>query len=143
MNNQGLPIRTFLRMLADGDIAGYAGTGTYATQVLFPEMSTVSLNGPLSYEIFAALLNDIFYLYRLDPKSRYRAQIKLVEANSLFLSSENDQFNLIFATGKNPIALNETYRLQHASAGDTTIFLQPALGNRPGNFCRADFNLLL
>jgi hypothetical protein len=140
---KGINRRTFLRLLVGAVAAGYAGTGMSAAQSLMPWTAGVSLNGPLNYELFAALVGDTFTLSMLDPKNKYSAQLQLVEANPVFLSSENDQFYLVFQVDDSNTALNGTYRIKHATAGKMQIFLLPMGDDMGGNYCRADFNLLL
>lgn len=143
MLNKSIHRRTFLRMLAGTIAAGYAGRGAYASQDLLSPSTGISLNGPLSYEIFAALLGESFMLSKLTGKNRRITRLKLVEANPVFLSPENDQFHLVFQAFKTDVTINGTYRIRHPSAGEMQIFLQPMGSDMPGNYCRADFNLLV
>lgn len=142
MGNKGIRRRAFLRMLAGTIACGYVGRLPYAFQSLLPKQAA-SLNGPLSFDTFAALLGETFCLSGLDSPGCYRSLLQLKEINSLARSSINDQFYLVFQADSATDQLNGVYQIQHLTAGSMQIFLQ-SMGNKmPGHYLRAEFNLLL
>jgi len=141
--NKNIPRRAFLRMLAGVVAAGFTGGGMSATKTLLSQRAGVRIDGALSYSMFASLVGENFTLTMSDRKNKYRVLLQLVAINSVFLSPENDQFYLVFQMVDSKARPNGVYRIQHATAGSTKLFLQPMGGDIPGNYCRANFNLLL
>lgn len=141
--NKRIPRRSFLRLFLGGIAAGYAGSGFGAGRLLQSKVPRRRLNGKMSYQIFAALVGETFTLTQAKGERQYRARAQLLEVNTVFLSAENDQFYLVFELDDNQTPPNGVYRLRHATAGSTRLFLQPMGNDMPGNCCRAEFNLLL
>ena len=97
----------------------------------------VSLEGPLTRDVFDALVRDRFslllgnraatlYLVRIDDGPR----------------GEQDQFTLVFEAPHDLVLLDGVYRIAHSTAGTTELFLQPAGHNNRYNYYKAAFNLL-
>lgn len=149
MINKGVPRRAFLRMLMGAVAAGAVGRAMSASQILLSTASETaigpSLKDTLSNQLFAGLIGQTFTLVNLrKPKSKYRAYLQeVVELNTVYSSPETDQFYLAFQIDGNRTLLAGTYRVQHATAGKTQLFLQAMSSDVPGSYCRADFNLLL
>jgi hypothetical protein len=140
---KGLPRRTFLKYvlaaLAGGIAAGAGNLGFAA----LPGRPGHRLDGRLSYQTFAGLVGQPFTLVAVQSGRKIAARILLTEIVPVALAPENDQFYLVFQVFASRLRPNGVYRIRHATAGSTKLLLQP-LGNiREGNYCRADFNLLL
>jgi hypothetical protein len=135
--------RSFLRMILGGIVAGYASGGIGAIRLRKPTMPRRSLNGKLSYGVFAALVGENFTITHPELQTEYRARAQLVEAKIIFLSSENDQFYLVFRVDEGQVPPNGICRIHHTTAGKASLFLQSMGTDFPGNYCRAEFNLLL
>jgi hypothetical protein len=67
----------------------------------------------------------------------------LAETVPVSLTLDNDQFYLVFQVFAPRLRPNGVFHIHHATAGSTQLLLQPMGKGRDGNFCRADFNLLL
>lgn len=149
MINKGVPRRAFLRMLMGAVAVGAVGRAMSASQILLPMSpeTTIgpSLKGTLSNRLFSGLIGQAFTLVNLrNPKSKYRAHLQeVVELNTVYISPETDQFYLVFQIDDSRILSSGTYRVQHATAGRTQLFLQAVNSDTSGSYCRADFNLLL
>jgi hypothetical protein len=130
-------------MILGGIAAGYASTGVGAVRFWKSAVPSRSLDGKLSYGVFVALVGENFIITQPESHTEYRAHAQLVEANTVFLSSENDQFYLIFRLDGDQVPPNGSYRIQHVTAGKVQLFLQPMGNESLGNYCRAEFNLLL
>jgi hypothetical protein len=88
------------------------------------------------------LMGETFALVMVEPKRKYRVRMQLVEVNSVYLSPDNDQFNVVFKLANNRIRPNGVYRIVHAVKGSIHLFIQPMGKNLAGNYCIANFNLL-
>lgn len=137
-----IPRRTLLKFMATIAAAGFAGGGMSATQKLIATPSRNSFRGKLSYSLFSGLMGQTFSLVMVEPHKKYRVLMQLVEINSVFLSPNNDQFNIVFRLSNETARPNGVYTISHATAGNTQLFLQPLSHGFAGNFCIANFNLL-
>ena len=97
----------------------------------------VSLEGPPSRDTFRSLVNQEFSLL-LDNRA---ASLSLVRVEDDVARGDGEQFTATFR-GPHGLVLQEgVYRIAHATAGTTELFLQPA-GNDPRyNYYKASFNL--
>jgi len=130
-------------MILGAIAVGYAGSGVGAGRLVKKYRSRRSLNGKLNYQVFAALVGQSFTVTQPKSPEKYRARMQLVEAETVFLSAENDQFYLIFELDGDQVQPNGVCRIHHATAGSTQLYLQSTGNDLPGNYCRAEFNLLL
>ncbi|MBK8816390.1 MAG: hypothetical protein IPN42_13215 [Methylococcaceae bacterium] len=140
MNN--LPRRTVLKMLATAIAAGFAGVGISATQNVLVAATGAGFGKRFSYSTFASMMGETFTLVMVEPQRKYRVRMQLVEINSVFLSPENDQFNLVFKLANSITKPDGVYRVLHATRGSANLFLQPMGNELDGNYCIANFNLL-
>ena len=140
---KNLPRRTILKMLAATIAASFTGVGLSATQTFLTSPLVGSGFGRnLSYSTFSSLMGETFTLIMVEPQRKYRVRMQLVEVNSVFLSSENDQFNLVFKLANSGTKPNGAYRILHVTEGSANLFLQPMGNELVGNYCIANFNLL-
>jgi len=137
-----LPRRTILKMLATTIAACFTGVGISATQNLLTPPSETGFGRQFSYSTFSSLMGETFTLVIVEPQRKYRVRMQLVEINSVFLSPENDQFNLVFKLANSRTKPNGVYRILHATKGSANLFLQPMGNELAGNYCIANFNLL-
>ncbi len=137
-----IPRRTLLKMLFTAVAAGFSAGGMSATQKLIIAPSRNSFRGKLSYALFSGLMGQNFTMVMIEPHKKYRVLMQLVEINSVYLSPENDQFNIVFRLANETARPNGVYTVAHATAGNTQLFLQPMSNGPAGNFCIANFNLL-
>ena len=140
--NKTLSRRTFLRMLTGVAAVSFAGGGMSATKILLSRPSGIRLDGTLSYNTFVSLVGQNFSLLVMANKTKRCVRLQLVEVNPVALTPYNDQFNLVFKVFDTKARPNGVYRIQHAKAGSTQLFLQPMDNDITGNYCRAEFNLL-
>ena len=137
---EGVSRRTLLKYtLASLVTCLSAGSGLTGVAAVF---SSPSLNGPLSYATFAALIGQPFKLVVASKQGKYAIRMQLEEIVSVALAPGNDQFYLVFQVLSASVRPNGVYQIRHATAGSTKLFLQPIGDSVIGNYCRADFNLL-
>lgn len=118
-----------------GIIAFGSGQWTSATAA---GPARVSLEGPLSREVFRALEREPFSLLLAN------------RVEGLFLLSVDDddgdpgsdQFTLRFQGPRELILLDGVYRITHITAGTTEVFLQPSGRDQRYSYYHASFNLL-
>lgn len=132
--------RHFLKLLATTLGAGLAGSVSPALQAV---VVRPRLSGKHSYAKFAVLLGDTFTLSDKEKHINNLIKLQLMEVTTVALNPENDQFYLVFEVLGSDFKPNGTYLIRHARAGATQLFLQPITSDLSGNFCRADFNLLI
>jgi hypothetical protein len=126
--------RRFVYTLA-GVIAFGSGRWTAATAAT---AGGVSLEGPLTREMFLALLKEPFSLW-LD---QHAADLVLLRIDDDSDHPGSDQFTVVFQAPRELLLLDGTYRISHVTAGTTDVFLQPAGHDDRSNYCKASFNLL-
>ena len=126
--------RRFVYTLA-GLIAFGSGRWTAATAAT---AGGVSLEGPLTREVFLALLNEPFSLM-LDNRA---AEIFLLRIDDNDARPDSEQFTVVFQGPRELLLLDGAYRISHVAAGTTHVFLQPAGHDDRSNYCKASFNLL-
>jgi hypothetical protein len=97
-----------------------------------------SLEGPLSREVFLALLKEPFSLL-LDNRA---AGLFLLRVDADAAHPETDQFTVVFTGPRDLVLRDGTYRISHVTAGTTDVFLQPAGHDNRYNYYKASFNLL-
>ena len=97
-----------------------------------------SLEGPLTREVFLALLKEPFSLL-LDNRTE---ELFLLRIDDNDARGGSEQFTLVFQASREPIVLDGTYRVSHVTAGTTPVFLQPAGHDDRSNYYQASFNLL-
>ncbi len=124
--------RRFVYTVAAGCIVLGSGRWTAATS------AGVSLEGPLTREVFLALLKEPFSLL-LDNRS---AELFLVRIDDDGANRDSDQFTVVFQASRELILLDGTYLISHITAGTTLVFLQPAGHDDRSNYYKASFNLL-
>ena len=98
----------------------------------------VSLEGPQSWEVWAALVKDTFSLL-LDNRSE---ELFLLRVDDNGAKPGSEQFTVTFTARRELILLDGTYRIAHATAGTTEVFLQPVGNDQSYNYYRASFNIL-
>ena len=138
-----LPRRTFLKYVLSSWIVGFSTSEGNLSYAAIASGIGPKLNGALSYQLFAALVGQTFKLAIVDTNQNYTVRMLLTEIVAVSLTPENDQFYLVFQVLNSKVQPNGVYRIRHATAGSTKLLLQPMGNGMAGNFCRADFNLLL
>lgn len=98
----------------------------------------VSLEGPLTREVFLALLKEPFSLL-LDRRA---AELFLLRIDDDDDRPGSEQFTVVFQAPRELLLLDGTYRISHVTAGTTYVFLQPAGHDDRSSYCKASFNLL-
>jgi hypothetical protein len=141
--HKGLSRRDFLKYSLVPLVAGISLAGNKIGVAAISALNSQSLKGPLGYHTFAALLGQPFKLIVVEPERKYAVRVRLDEVISVSLTPGNDQFYLVFKVFSNTTQPNGTYQIRHATAGSTRLFLQSLGDSVTGNYCRADFNLLL
>jgi hypothetical protein len=126
--------RRFVYTLA-GLMAFGSGRWTAATAAT---AGGVSLEGPLTREVFLALLKEPFSLL-LDNRA---AELFLLRIDDDGARTGSEQFTVVFQAPREPIVLDGTYLISHRTAGTTPVFLQPAGHDDRSNYYQAAFNLL-
>ena len=126
--------RRFVSTLA-GFMAFGAGRWTSATAAT---TGGVSLEGPLTREVFLALLKEPFSLW-LDHRA---ADLVLLRIDDDGDRPASEQFTVVFQTPRELPLLDGTYRISHVTAGTTQVFLQPAGHDDRSGYRKASFNLL-
>ena len=124
--------RRFVYTMA-GSIAFGSGRWRSATA------AGVSLEGPLTRDVFAALVRDTFSLL-LDNRTAGLILLKLEDDD---IYPDREQFTVVFQAPRELILLDGTYLISHIAAGTTQVFLQPAgHDDRYYYYYKAPFNLL-
>lgn len=141
--NKCLPRRTFLKYVLSSWIGGFSTSAGNLSYAAISSGIGPNLNGALSYQIFAALVGQSFKLALVDTNQNYSVRMQLTEIVPVSLTPENDQFYVVFQVLNSKVQPNGVYRIRHATAGSTKLLLQPMGNGMDGNYCRADFNLLL
>lgn len=113
------------------------GSGQW-TAAIAARPAGVSLEGPLTREVFLALEKEPFSLL-LDNRV---AGIFLLSVEDNEGGPDSDQFTLVFQGPRELVLLDGVYRITHVTAGTTDVFLQPAWHDRRYNYYHASFNLL-
>ena len=116
-------------------IAFGSGRWTAATAATSAD---VSLDGPLSRDVFLALVKEPFSLL-LDNRE---AGLFLLKVDDDGLNPDSDQFTVVFLGSRELVLLDGVYRISHITAGTTDVFLQPAGHDDRYNYYKASFNLL-
>jgi hypothetical protein len=98
----------------------------------------VSLEGPLTREVFLALLKEPFSLL-LDNRA---AELVLLRIDDNGDRPGSEQFTVVFQAPRELALLDGTYLISHVTAGTTHVFLQPAGHDDRSDYCKASFNLL-
>ena len=98
----------------------------------------VSLEGPLTREVFLALVLEPFSLL-LDNRA---AGLFLLRVDADVAYPDSDQFTVVFQGPRELILLDGVYRIAHITAGATDLFLQPAGHDDRYTYYKAAFNLL-
>jgi hypothetical protein len=97
-----------------------------------------SLEGPLSREVFLALLKEPFSLL-LDNRA---SELILLRIDDDSHGPGSEQFTVVFQAPRKLVLLDGTYLISHITAGTTHVFLQPAGHDNRSNYYKATFNLL-
>jgi hypothetical protein len=97
----------------------------------------VSLEGPLTREVFLALLKEPFSLL-LDHRA---AGLFLLRIDDNDAHPDGEQFTVVFQAPRQLIVLDGAYLISHLTAGTTLVFLQPAGHDDRYNYYKAPFNL--
>ena len=97
-----------------------------------------SLEGPLTREVFLALVNEPFSLL-LDDRAAGLFLLKIDDDDAL---PDSEQFTVVFQASRKLILLEATYVISHLTAGTTHVFLQPGGQDGRYNYYKAPFNLL-
>lgn len=140
--NDGISRRLFLKYSFLPLLGGISAAVTKSSFAAVSELTGQGLNGPLSYHTFAALLGQPFRMIVTTPERKYAVWIRLEDIATVSLTPGNDQFFLVFKVLNKSIRPNGTYEIRHATAGRTKLYLQSLGDSVPGNYCRAEFNLL-
>ena len=98
-----------------------------------------SLEGPLTREVFLALVKEPFSL-RLNNRT---AGLFLLRIDDDDAHPDSEQFTVVFQAARKLILLDGTYVISHLTAGTTHVFLQPSGHDDHSNYYKAPFNLLL
>ena len=98
----------------------------------------VSLEGPLTREVFLALLKERFSLL-LDNRASELILLRIDDDND---GPGSEQFTVVFQAPRALLLLDGTYRISHVTAGTTHVFLQPSGHDDRSTYCKAAFNLL-
>jgi len=98
----------------------------------------VSLEGPLTREVFLALLKERFSLL-LDNRASELILLRIDDDND---GPGSEQFTVVFQAPRALLLLDGTYRISHVTAGTTHVFLQPAGHDDRSDYFKAPFNLL-
>ena len=98
----------------------------------------VSLEGPLTREVFLALLKEPFSLL-LDNRA---AELFLLRIDDNDARGGSEQFTVVFQAPRELIVSDRTYLISHCTAGTTHVFLQPAGHDDRSSYYKAAFNLL-
>src|SRR5712691_7953567 len=126
--------RRFVYTLA-GLMAFGSGRWTAATAAT---AGGVSLEGPLTREVFLALLKEPFSLL-LDHRA---VELVLLRIDDDGDRPGSEQFTVVFQAPRELLLLDGTYLISHVTAGTTHVFLQPAGHDDRSDYCKASFNLL-
>jgi hypothetical protein len=95
-----------------------------------------SLEGSPSREAFRALVREEFSLL-LDNRSASLVLLRVEDGSR----PGGEQFTVVFQGPRELVLLDGVYRIAHATAGTTEVFLQPAGHDNRYNFYKALFNL--
>jgi hypothetical protein len=98
----------------------------------------VSLEGPLTREVFLALLKEPFSLL-LDNRA---TELFLLKVDDDGITRDSDEFTVVFQAPRQLMLIDGTYVISHRAAGTTHVFLQPAGHDDHHNYYKAPFNLL-
>jgi len=98
----------------------------------------VSLNGPLSRDVFRALVREPFSV-SLDNRA---AKLLLLRVDDDAAHPNSEQFTLGFQGPRDLSLLDGTYRVTHVTAGTTLLYLQPTVRDARYSYYEAPFNLL-
>jgi hypothetical protein len=113
------------------------GSGRWtATATAMP--ARVSLEGPLTREVFLSLLKDPFSLL-LDNRAK---ELVLVSVEDDESRPDSEQFTPLFEGSRDLVLAEGMYRISHATAGTTQVFLQSAGQHGLHQYYKASFNLL-
>ena len=123
-------VYTLMSLIAFG-----SGRWTAATAAA---VARASLEGPLSREVFLALLKEPFSLL-LNNRA---AGLFLLRVDDDGPHPDSDQFTLVFLGRRDLVLLDGVYRISHVTAGTTDVFLQPSGHDDRYNYYQASFNLL-
>lgn len=103
-----------------------------------PGSTGLSLEGPLSRDVFRALVREEFSVLL----SNQAATLVLVRVDDVPPSADGRQFVVIFE-GSPDLKLGEgLYRLTHARAGTTDLYLRPTPSAGGHSYYEAPFSLL-
>ena len=116
-------------------IAFGSGRWTAATAAA---LAGVSLEGPLTREVFLALVLEPFSLL-LDNRA---AGLFLLRVDADVAYPDSDQFTVVFQGPRELVLLDGVYGIAHITAGATDLFLQPAGHDDRYTYYKAPFNLL-
>ena len=139
---EGVTRRTLLKYTLASVVTCLSAAAGRTGVAVAAAFSSPSLNGPLSYATFAALIGQPFKLVVASKQGKFAIRMQLEEIVSVALAPGNDQFYLVFHVLSESVRPDGVYQIRHARAGSTKLFLQPMGDSVGGNYCRADFNLL-
>ena len=98
----------------------------------------VSLQGPLSRDVFRALVREPFSVL-LDNRA---ATVRLFRVDDDVAHPNSEQFTLGFQGPRDLQLLEGTYRVTHVTAGTTLLYLQPTGRDARHSYYEAPFSLL-
>jgi hypothetical protein len=98
----------------------------------------VSLEGPLSRDVFRALVGQEFSVLLVNRT----ATLTLARVDEDPKRPDGGQFTVTFRGAPNLVLRDGTYRVTHATAGTTGLYLRPRASNDQYSYYEAAFNLL-
>ena len=100
--------------------------------------SGVSLEGPLSRDVFRALVRQEFSLLLTNRP----ATLVLLRVDDDAARPDSGQFIVVFQGAPDLVLKDGTYRVTHATAGTTLLYLRPRGRDDRYSYYEAPFNLL-
>ena len=98
----------------------------------------VSLEGPLSRDVFRALVGQEFSLLLTNRP----AALVLLSVDDDAARPDSGQFILVFQGPPDLVLTDGTYRITHATAGTTLLYLRPKKREGRFSYFEAPFNVL-
>src|SRR5262245_36846137 len=129
--------RRFVGTLLGLGVVSWTG-GAPAAAPLPRTPRRVRIDGPLSRNVFAALVGDTFRV----TIDRRVVLLTLVEVTEGPVSLGTEQFTLVFRGPRELVIRDGLYVVRHPTAGSARMFLQPGNDDEFDGFCEASFNLM-
>jgi hypothetical protein len=126
--------RQFARVLSGVLVLGWAGgTAAHAAD----GRPAASLEGPLTLEVFRALVGEEFSVL-LSNRAATLVLVRVDDAGR----PNSGQFVAVFEGGRDLALGDGTYRVTHATAGTTMLYLRPGGSHDGHSLYEAPFNVL-